>query len=68
MPRVEFEPTIPAFERTMRIYALNQAAAVIDEIMYHLRKYNAATVEYEVIQCEAALMRRNLHIMSSYTP
>jgi hypothetical protein len=29
MPRVEFEPTIPAFERAKIVYALDRAATVI---------------------------------------
>jgi hypothetical protein len=29
MPRVEFEPTIPAFERTKTVHALDRAATVI---------------------------------------
>jgi hypothetical protein len=32
MPRVRFEPTIPAFERTKTVYALDRAATVIDKV------------------------------------
>jgi hypothetical protein len=29
MPQVEFEPTIPVFERAKRVYALDRAATVM---------------------------------------
>jgi hypothetical protein len=32
MPWVEFEPTIPVFERTKTVHALDRAAAVIDKL------------------------------------
>jgi hypothetical protein len=32
MPRVGFEPTIPAFERAKTIHALDRAATVIGEM------------------------------------
>jgi hypothetical protein len=35
MPRVEFEPTIPAFERAKTVYALDLAATVIDIGLAH---------------------------------
>jgi hypothetical protein len=36
MPRVGFEPTIPVFQRTKTLHALDSAATVIDtkECMY----------------------------------
>jgi hypothetical protein len=34
MPRVGFEPTIPAFERANTVHALDRAANVIDPISF----------------------------------
>jgi hypothetical protein len=34
MPRVEFEPTIPAFERMKTVHALDRAATVISVYKY----------------------------------
>jgi hypothetical protein len=36
MPRVEFEPTIPAFERSKTVHALACAATVIDKLRIKL--------------------------------
>jgi hypothetical protein len=38
MPRVEFEPTIPVFERAKTIHALDRAASVFGSIAYTLRQ------------------------------
>jgi hypothetical protein len=38
MPRVEFEPTIPAFERAKRVHALDRAATVIGPVNITLFK------------------------------
>jgi hypothetical protein len=35
MPRVEFEPTIPVFERAKTVYALDRTATVIGLRHYH---------------------------------
>jgi hypothetical protein len=35
MPRVEFEPTIPAFEGTKTVHALDRAANVIGFTIHH---------------------------------
>jgi hypothetical protein len=35
MPRVRFEPTIPALERAETIRALDRAATVIGPLLYH---------------------------------
>jgi hypothetical protein len=37
MPRVGFEPTIPAFEQAKRVHALDRAVTVIG-IKYHTMK------------------------------
>jgi hypothetical protein len=37
MPRVEFEPTIPVFERAKTVHALDRAATLIGR--YHLWAY-----------------------------
>jgi hypothetical protein len=34
MPRVGFEPMIPAFERAKTVYALDRAATVIGNVPY----------------------------------
>jgi hypothetical protein len=34
MPRVEFEPTIPAFERAKAVHALDRAATVIGDSVF----------------------------------
>jgi hypothetical protein len=36
MPQVGFEPTIPVFEKTKRVHALDRAAAVIGFVAEHL--------------------------------
>jgi hypothetical protein len=33
MPRVEFEPTIPAFERVKAVHALDRADTVIGSVL-----------------------------------
>jgi hypothetical protein len=32
MPRMEFEPTVPMFERAKTVHALDRAATVTDDI------------------------------------
>jgi hypothetical protein len=34
MPEVEFEPTIPVFQRAKTVHALDRAATVIDNFMF----------------------------------
>jgi hypothetical protein len=38
MPRVGFEPTIPAFERAKTVHALHREAPVIGAIKYYPTK------------------------------
>jgi hypothetical protein len=38
MPWVEFEPTIPAFERAKTVHALDRAATVIGQVIYYIYK------------------------------
>jgi hypothetical protein len=41
MPQVEFEPTIPAFERAKTVHALDGAATVIGHLFPLRPKYSA---------------------------
>jgi hypothetical protein len=41
MPRVGFEPTIPAFERAKTVHALDRAATVIGELQGLTDYYSA---------------------------
>jgi hypothetical protein len=38
MPRLEFEPTIPAFEREKTVHALDRAATVIGLVLIRAPK------------------------------
>jgi hypothetical protein len=39
MPSVEFEPTIPAFERAKKVHALDRAATVIGVLCFQLHLF-----------------------------
>jgi hypothetical protein len=45
MPQVGFEPTMPVFERTKTVHALDRAASVIGDI---LRTYSQIIKELQV--------------------
>jgi hypothetical protein len=44
MPRVWFEPTIPAFEWAKKVHALDRAATVIGKKQYAMKKYGGVEV------------------------
>jgi hypothetical protein len=48
MPRVRFEPTIPAFERTETVHALDRAATVIGSAPYDHSKTLVCREGYHV--------------------
>jgi hypothetical protein len=46
VPRVGFEPTIPAFERAKTVHALNRAAAVISRFLIKVGKIYITVFRY----------------------
>jgi hypothetical protein len=46
MPRVEFEPTIPAFERAKTVHALDRAATVTGSGVVNLTKIVALSLQF----------------------
>jgi hypothetical protein len=45
MPQVGFEPTIPVFERTKIVHALDRPATVIDSLLLIYRKYTVSQLK-----------------------
>jgi hypothetical protein len=71
MPRVGFEPTIPAFERAEAVHALDLAATVIGgfrgirrvlsislcEVCLIIFRNTAVVPSYSVLSCDAKVLR-----------
>jgi hypothetical protein len=51
MTWVGFETTIPAFERTKTVHALDSAATVIGKYNHELNKFNNEADTMKVLEC-----------------
>jgi hypothetical protein len=64
MPPVEFEPTIPVFERAKTVHVLDRAATVIG--MQSFRTYKNQLDTFHVEVCgRALLMTRRLSLLTT---